>query len=139
MFEYQTSARVQYGETDQMGFLYHGNYARYYELGRVESLRSLGLTYKRMEEELGVLMPVLTMNMRFVRPAHYDELLMVKTTLRKLPQQFITFHMEIFNENTELINGATVKLGFLEATGKTSIPCPEFLLECLRPFFVESE
>ena len=122
-----------------MGFLYHGNYARYYELGRVESLRSLGLTYKRMEEELGVLMPVVTMNSRFVRPAHYDELLTIQTTLRKLPGQFISFQMEIFNEKQELINGATVKLCFLDAVERTSIPCPEFLLKCLRPYFTDSE
>lgn len=135
MFTHKFQKRVRYGEVDQMGYLYYGNYASYYEIGRVEMLRSLGLTYKKMEEELGVMMPVMSLNTRFVRPAHYDELLTIETTLRKLPGKFITFHVEIFNEKNKLVNGGSVKLCFVnKETGKT-MSAPAFLLEKLEVFF----
>ncbi len=127
--------RVRYGETDQMGYLYYGNYAQYYEIGRAEMIRELGLTYADMEAVHGVLMPVMSLNQRFVRPARYDELMTIKTTLRHLPDNFITFHHEIFNEKNKLVNGGSVKLCFVDAKTNKSIPAPEYLLEKLRPFF----
>lgn len=135
MFTHEFQKRVRYGETDQMGYLYYGHYAAYYEIGRVEMLRSLGLTYKAMEEEYGILMPVMSLQMRFVRPAYYDELLTIRTTLRRLPDRTIVFHVEIFNEGGRLVNGGSVKLCFVAArTGKT-VEAPAYLLEKLRPHF----
>ncbi|HMO38319.1 MAG TPA: thioesterase family protein [Saprospiraceae bacterium] len=135
MYSFDFQKRVRYGETDQMGYLYYGNYAQYYEIGRVEMLRSLGLTYREMEQEHGILMPVMSLEMRFVRPAYYDELLTIRTTLRHLPDTVIRFYVEIFNEKKKLINGGNVKLCFVTAsTGKT-IAAPEFLLAKLRPYF----
>ncbi|HMP14738.1 MAG TPA: acyl-CoA thioesterase [Saprospiraceae bacterium] len=133
MYTFDFKKRVRYGETDQMGYLYYGNYAQYYEIGRVEMLRSLGLTYRAMELEHGIMMPVMTLDMRFVRPALYDELLTIRTTLRHLPQQFIRFYVEIFNEKNKLVNGGSVKLCFVQ-NGQT-IPAPSFLLEKLYPYF----
>lgn len=127
--------RVRYGETDQMGYLYYGNYPEYYEIGRAELMRHLGFTYQRLEDEKGVMMPVMTMQMRYVRPARYDELLTIKTTLRKMPTQFITFHTEIYNEKEELVNGGSIKLCFVEKASNTTIPTPEFLLDIYRPYF----
>ena len=74
MYLSETSVRVRYAETDKMGFLYHGNYAQYYEVGRVEMIRSIGLSYRDLEEKVGVGMPVMMMDTRFVRPAYYDDL-----------------------------------------------------------------
>lgn len=138
MFTHQTQLRVRYGETDQMGYLYYGNYAQYYEVGRAEMIRSVGLTYRDMEVEHGTLMPVMSLNMRFVRPALYDELMTIKTTLRKLPDRTITFHHEIFNEKNKLVNGGSVKLTFVDATTMKSVTAPEYLLEKLRPYFEET-
>jgi acyl-CoA thioester hydrolase len=138
MYSHEFKKRVRYGETDQMGYLYYGNYPQYYEIGRVEMLRSLGLTYKAMEEEQGILMPVVSMNIRYVRPAHYDELLTILTTLRQLPDRFITFHMELFNERGKLVNGATVKLCFVDAASGKTIPAPEMLVKQLKPYFEET-
>jgi acyl-CoA thioester hydrolase len=135
MYQHEFQKRVRYGETDQMGYLYYGNYAQYYEIGRVEMLRSLGLTYKSMEEEQGILMPVVSLQMRFVRPAHYDELLTIKTTLRKFPDQFITFQVELFNEKNKLVNGGSVRLCFVEKASNRPIPAPNYLLEKLKPYF----
>ena len=135
MYTHDFQKRVRYGETDQMGYLYYGNYAQYYEIGRVEMLRSLGLTYKAMEEELGVMMPVLSLQMRYVRPAFYDELLTIRTALRRIPDQFITFHVEIYNEKNKLVNGGSVKLCFVDKESNKTIDAPVYLIEKLRPFF----
>ena len=136
MFTHHFDKRVRYGEVDQMGYLYYGNYAQYYEIGRVEMLRSLGLSYKNMEEEEGIMMPVLSLHTRFVRPAHYDELLTIATTLRELPAKFITFHVEIFNERKKLVNGGSVRLCFVDKQSGKTIAAPDFLLEKLKPFFM---
>ena len=136
MYTHETQTRVRYGETDQMGYLYYGNYALYYEVGRAEMIRDLGLSYREMESKLGVMMPVMSLQMRFVRPALYDELVTIRTTLRELPTRTITFHMELFNEKKKLLNGGLVKLCFVEmATNRTVAP-PQYLIEKLQPFFI---
>ena len=135
MFIHETHVRVRYGETDQMGYLYYGNYAQYYEVGRAEAIRSLGISYKELEAVHGIMMPVMSLQMRFVRPALYDELLTVRTNLRHLPTDTITFHMEIYNEKKKLVNGGSVKLCFVEmASGKTVAP-PQYLIEKLKTYF----
>jgi acyl-CoA thioester hydrolase len=135
MFTYDTQIRVRYGETDQMGYLYYGNYAQYYEVGRAEAIRSIGLSYKEMEEKLKIMMPVMSLQMRFVRPALYDELLTVRTTLRQLPADTITFYMEIFNEKKKLVNGGSVKLCFVDMTTNKTIPTPPYLVDALKEYF----
>ncbi|MEO0341119.1 MAG: thioesterase family protein [Bacteroidota bacterium] len=135
MYTHQFQKRVRYGETDQMGYLYYGNYAAYYEIGRVEMLRSLGLTYKSMEEEHGILMPVMNLEMRFVRPAHYDELLTIETSLRALPEKTIVFHVRILNEKGKLVNGGRVKLCFVDVKSNKSVTAPSYLIEALQSYF----
>ena len=135
MYEHQVKKRVRYGETDQMGYLYYGRFADLYEIGRVEMLRSLGLTYREIEEERGIMLPVKSLQMRFVRPAKYDELLTIKTTLREMPDKDILFHVEVFNENNKLVNGGSVRLVFVEMKTNKTIKAPDFLLEKLQPFF----
>ncbi|MFT5385095.1 MAG: acyl-CoA thioester hydrolase [Saprospiraceae bacterium] len=135
MFEHTFQKRVRYGETDQMGYLYYGNYAQLYEIGRAELIRSIGLTYKDMEKKQGILMPVVSMNSRFVRPALYDELLTIKTILRHLPEQDITFFHEIFNEQNKLVNGGSVRLCFVESAGGKRVRTPEYLRTALSKYF----
>ena len=135
MYSHDTQLRVRYGETDQMGYLYYGRYAEYFEVGRVETIRSLGLTYKELEEVHGIWLPVVSLDMRFVRPAFYDDLLTVHTEIRKLPDEYITFHCEIFNEKRKLVNAGTVRLCFFAAAAKKVVPAPTLLLEKLHPFF----
>lgn len=130
-----TTHRVRYAQTDQMGYVYYGNYAMLYEIGRVEMLRELGLSYAVMEAEMGVMMPVMSLNQRFVRPGRYDELLTIATTLRKLPVDTITFHVEIRNEKGKLVNGGSVKLCFVDVASGKAVAAPEYLLQKLRPHF----
>lgn len=131
----QTTHRVRYAETDQMGYVYYGNYAMLYEIGRVEMLREIGLSYAVMEAEMKVMMPVMSLNQRFVRPGRYDELLTIETTLRSLPVDTITFHVEIRNERAKLVNGGSVKLCFVDTETGKAVPAPEYLLVKLRPHF----
>ena len=138
MISHKFQKRVRYGETDQMGYLYYGNYAQLYEIGRVELIRSLGITYKSLEEEHQIMMPVLSMQSRFVRPAFYDELLTLDTQIRKLPGKEITFYTEIFNEKNKLVNGGKVVLFFVDMKSGKRVNTPDFLVEKLKPFFKES-
>ena len=135
MYTHRTTKRVRDGETDQMGYLYYGNYALYYEIGRVEMLRSLGLTYKMMEDNWQVMMPVANMNSRYLRPARYDELITIETTLRSLPEKEITFHFELFNPANKLVNSGRVSLCFIDMATSQRLDCPEELLEVLTSYF----
>lgn len=139
MFVHECQKRVRYSETDKMGYLYYGNYASYYEIGRVEMLRSIGLTYQKMEDEQGIMMPVMSLQMRYVRPARYDELLTIRTTLRKLPDEIIVFHVEILNENGKLVNGGSVKLCFVDRSTNRTVPAPGYLVQQLQPHFEDQE
>lgn len=135
MFVSTTTIRVHYALTDQMGFVYYGNYAQFYEIGRTEAIRQLGYTYKDIES-MGIIMPVVDLHFKFLRPAKYDDLLTVKTTLRELPiHHKIVFHGEVFNEAGQLLNAGDVTLYFMEASGMKRCSMPEALMEKLRPFF----
>ncbi len=133
MYQSETRIRVRYGETDQMGYVYYGTYALYYEVGRVESLRKLGLTYKSLEAS-GVMMPVLENKSKYIAPAKYDDDLRVVTTLREIPATRIRFEYEIFNEDKLLHIGETLLVFVDMATGKPCRP-PELMINLLQPYF----
>ena len=135
MYVHTFQKRVRYGETDQMGYLYYGNYAQYYEIGRVEMLRSLGITYKNLEEDFGTFMPVMHLECRYVRPARYDDLLTIETTLRKIPFKDIIFNIEIRNEAGKIVNGGRVRLCFLDKQTEKAVNAPPVLLDVLKPMF----
>jgi acyl-CoA thioester hydrolase len=134
MYQSETHVRVRYGETDQMGFVYYGIYAMYYEVARVEALRKLGLTYREIEA-MGIIMPVLENHSRFLAPAKYDEHLRIRTTVHNKPTVRIKFNYEIFNEENKLIHEGETLLAFVDQ--KTGRPCrpPEVMANVLEPFF----
>jgi acyl-CoA thioester hydrolase len=118
-----------------MGYLYYGHYAKYYEIGRVETLRHLGLSYKTMEDNQGIMLPVVSLESRYLAPAYYDDNIEIKTILKSLPNKMITFNHELVNEKGKIINKAEVKLFFVDMkTGKRT-SCPDLLTENLSPFF----
>ena len=135
MYAHDTQVRVRYGETDQMGYLYYGRYADYFEVGRVETIRSLGLTYKELEEVHGIWLPVVSLDIRYVRPAYYDELLTIRTEIRTLPDRHITFHCEVFNEKRKLNCAGRIRLCFFEPNSKKVVDAPAYLMDKLRPFY----
>ncbi len=123
--------RVRYGETDQMGFVYYGNYAQYFEMGRTEWLRKLGITYKKMEED-GIMLPVMNLNINYLKPAKYDDLLTLKTILPKLPSAKIEFSYEVYNEEGELLTTAKTTLVFVNMKTNKPTRAPEYVLKKLR-------
>jgi len=134
MYQSEIKVRVRYGETDQMGYVYYGNYAMYYEVARVESLRQLGLTYKEIEAG-GVIMPVLENKSKYLIPARYDELLRIITRINEKPGVRIRFEYEIFNEENKLIHQGETLLVFVNR--QTNRPCkpPAALEKILEQFF----
>jgi len=122
--------RVRYSETDQMSFVYHGNYAQYFEMGRIEWLRKLGISYKKMEES-GVMLPVISLNTNYLKPAKYDDLLTLKTTLVNKPLVKIKFEFEIRNESDEILTKANVTLAFINSITKKPVRAPKYLLKKL--------
>ncbi len=135
MFIAETQVRVRYAETDQMNVVYHGNYAQYFEVARAESIRQLGFTYKDMEA-MGVIMPVVEIHCKFIRPAHYDELLTIKTILKELPDNHrIEFHQEVYDEKNKLLTAGRVVLYFMRATTMERATMPQQLLQALEPYF----
>mgnify|MGYP000630755432 CR=1 FL=1 len=125
-----TKTRIRYSETDQMGVVYHGNYAQFFELGRTEWLRSIGITYKSMEIS-GVMLPVISINFKFIKSALYDDVLTITTFLKKKPMVKIEFDYEITNQNNELICTGNSVLAFINSKTNKPIKCPDYLLESL--------
>ncbi|TAL61452.1 MAG: acyl-CoA thioesterase [Bacteroidetes bacterium] len=134
MFVSEVKIRVRYGETDRMGYVYYGNYAEYFEVARVEALRELGMNYKDMEDS-GIMLPVYTFNVKYMKPAFYDDMLTVKTSIKKIPMTRIAFSHEIYNEKGELLNTGEVTLVFIDIKTNKPISAPENFLEKMKKYF----
>lgn len=134
MFIFETQIRVRYAETDQMGYVYYGNYATYYEVARVESFRHLGFSYKTLEDS-GVMMPVRELLTRYIQPAKYDDLLTLKVSIPQLPAARIIFEYEIYNQEKVLLNTGNTTLVFVEMVSGKLKRCPQELLDLLKKYF----
>jgi acyl-CoA thioester hydrolase len=135
MFIYEhTGTRVRYADTDQMGYVYYGNYGRFYEIGRVEALRSMGLTYKEVEDS-GTIMPVFDNYSRYLQPARYDDLLTIKVIIKDLPLVKAIFEYEITNQDGLLLNTGKTTLFFLNRDTNRPVRAPKIFIDKLRPFF----
>lgn len=127
----EISFRIRYSETDQMGVVYHGNYAQYLELARVEWLRSLGISYKSMEEG-GIMLPVISLSIKYLKSAKYDDLVTVKVILTKKPAVRIEFDYKMTNEAGELLATANTVLVFMDMKRNRPTKCPQILLDKLE-------
>jgi acyl-CoA thioester hydrolase len=127
MKAHEIFVRIRYGETDQMGVVHHGNYALYLEMGRTEWLRVFGISYKDMEKS-GIMLPVISMALNFKKSAYYDEVIKVKTQLKKTPLVKIEFEYLITNEKDEILVEATTTLAFIDVKTKRPMKCPDYLL-----------
>ncbi len=123
--------RVRYGETDQMGVVYHGNYAQYFEVGRVEWLRKFGVSYKQMEES-GIILPVISLSIKFKKSARYDDIIKVKTQLLKIPSATIEFQYEILNQKNEILATGNTSLVFIDINRNRPTRCPKYILDKLQ-------
>ncbi|HPN71152.1 MAG TPA: thioesterase family protein [Saprospiraceae bacterium] len=135
MYRHSYPKRVRYGETDQMGYLYYGHYPMLYEIGRVEAIRDLGVSYKYIEDELGLIMPVISVESKYLKPAKYDEVIRIDTILHEMPGRIIVFHFELFNEADELLHTAVVKLVFVDQKTNKMVRTPDYLTDKLKSYF----
>ena len=131
MKNFSTNVRVRYGETDQMGVVYHGNYASYFEIARTEWLRNLGVTYKELENK-GIMLPVISLFFNFIKSAKYDDVLTIIVILKKNPLVKIEFDYEIYNQKKEKISTGNSVLAFMDMKTNKPLRCPNYILEKLN-------
>ncbi len=136
MFTFDYPYRVRYADVDQMGYMYYGNYARLYEIGRVEALRDLGLSYKEMEDN-GVMMPVYENYSRFIQPTKYDELLTIRVMVEEMPKTRFKFKYEILNEAQQKVHTGATTLVFIQMQTNRLTVCPEAIRAVLQPFLLD--
>jgi len=134
MYSFDYDYRIRYADIDQMGYMYYGNYAKLYEIGRVEALRSLGLRYRDLEET-GIIMPVYENKSRFISPAKYDDLVTIRVIIKSLPKVRIIFHYEIYDEQKTLLHTGETTLVFIKTLNNRITTCPEEITDRLSPFF----
>lgn len=134
MYEHEVKLRVRYAETDRMGYVYYGNYAEYLEVARVEMLRSLGISYRELEEQ-GVMLPVRELRITYHKPALYDDEITVRTELRSMPGVRIVFHYALFNTADVLLSEAETMLVFIDAKTGRPRSAPADIAEKLSPYF----
>ncbi|WP_149915534.1 acyl-CoA thioesterase [Sphingobacterium cavernae] len=134
MFVHEEKIRVRYAETDQMGYVYYGNYAAYYEVARTEMLRKTGFSYKELEE-MGVMMPVLEMNIKYSQPAKYDELLTIKVIIKEKPSVRIKFEYEVYSEAGILLNTGNTQLVFVDMVRNRPCKAPNVFMQKMEPYF----
>jgi acyl-CoA thioester hydrolase len=135
MFTSEVKIRVRYGETDRMGYVYYGNYAEYFEVGRVEALRELGLSYREMEDS-GILLPVSDYSIKYLKPAYYDELLTLRTSIPEIPSgPRLKFLYETFNDAGTKLNFGETILVFVKKESGRPVPPPDSFLDKMRKFF----
>ena len=134
MYTHIHHIRVRYADTDQMGYVYYGCYANYYEEARSEAIRALGFPYKEMELS-GVMLPVTRMSVKYIGPAFYDEMITVRTMIDELPNRFIHFRYEIYNEAAKLINEGETQLVFVDAVTRKMVHAPQEIIQKLKYYF----
>jgi len=134
MYSFDYDYRIRYADIDQMGYMYYGNYAKLYEIGRVEALRSLGLRYRDLEET-GIIMPVYENKSRFISPAKYDDLVTIRVIIKELPKVRIVFNYEIYDEQQTLLHTGETTLVFVKTSNNRIATCPKEITDRLLPFF----
>lgn len=136
MLKHTSRYRIKYADTDMMGYLYYGQYASLYEMGRVEALRSIGISYKDMEKIHKIMMPVVHVEARYLLPLVYDEIITIDTYLNSMPSKLIEFKSIIFNELGAKAHEASVKLFFVDMVSNKRISCPNYIRDILESYFL---
>lgn len=134
MYSFDYDYRIRYADIDQMGYMYYGNYAKLYEIGRVEALRSLGLRYRDLEET-GIIMPVYENKSRYISPAKYDDLVTIRVIIKELPKVRIVFNYEIYDEQQTLLHTGETTLVFVKTSNNRITTCPKEISDRLLSFF----
>ncbi|MFT4545531.1 MAG: acyl-CoA thioester hydrolase, partial [Bacteroidia bacterium] len=133
MFEHKTTVRTRYSEVDRMGYVYYGNYATYFEVGRVEAMRVLGINYAELEES-GIMMPVIRYEIKYKKPAFYDEELTIVTRVKQVPRSRILFEYETWNAKGEMLNSALTELVFVDSKTMKPQRAPQVIVDAANKY-----
>ena len=134
MISSENKIQIRYDEVDKMGYVYHGNYAKYYHISRTELMRGLGFSDKEFEN-YNIIMPIIELNIKYLKPVYYDDNIVIKTTLKQLPDTRMKFYHEVRNESNVLINTATSTVVFVNMESRLPMRAPEFFVEKLKLHF----
>ena len=134
MISSENNIQIRYDEVDKMGYVYHGNYAKYYHISRTELMRSIGLSDKKLEG-YNIIMPIIELNIKYLKPVYYDDIITIKTLLRRLPDTRMKFYHEVRNEENKLINTASSTVVFVDMETRLPMRAPEFFRDKLKPYF----
>lgn len=134
MFTAETNIRVRYAETDRMGYVYYGNYATFYEVGRVDAMKGLGLSYRELEDS-GIMMPVLEYKIKYYKPSFYDDNLRLETRIEEMPRARITFLYTMYNSSNQKINEGETTLVFVSTKTGRPVPAPQEFLDKMKVYF----
>jgi len=134
MITSENNIQIRYDEVDKMGYVYHGNYAKYYHISRTELMRGIGFSDKEFEN-YNIIMPIIELNVKYLKPVYYDDVITIKTLLKHLPDTRMKFYHEVRNENNVLINTATSTVVFVNMESRLPMRAPEFFVEKLKLYF----
>ena len=133
MITSENKIRVRYDEVDKMGYVYHGNYARYYHISRTELFRMLGLSDKELENQ-NIIMPVIEMAIKYLKPIFYDDVITIETSIKELPTSRMEFTHKVFNTKHEIINEASSTLVFVDLNTRKPLRVPEIILNKIKSY-----
>ena len=134
MVNSEIKIQIRYDEVDQMGYVYHGNYAKYFHISRTELLNSIGICDRELEKQ-NIILPIIEMNIRYFKPIHYGETITVKTSLKEMPKTRLHFYHKVFDQDNKLINEAFSTMVFVDSTSRKPIKIPDNVLNKLKPKF----
>jgi len=134
MISSENTIQIRYDEVDKMGYVYHGNYAKYYHISRTELMRSIGFSDKEFEN-YNIIMPIIELNVKYLKPVYYDDIITIKTILKQQPDTRMKFYHEVRNENNVLINTASSTVVFVDMVTRFPMRAPKFFIDKLKPYF----
>ncbi len=130
--------QIRYDEVDKMGYVYHGNYAKYYHISRTELFRKLGFSDKKLEE-MNIIMPIIELNIRYIKPIYYDDIINITTFLKHIPSTRMKFYHEVKNSDDELINEANSTAVFVDMETRVPMRVPEFIVNKIKTYFEDED
>ena len=130
--------QIRYDEVDKMGYVYHGNYAKYYHISRTELFRKLGFSDKKLEE-MNIIMPIIELNIRYIKPIYYDDIITITTFLKQIPSTRMKFYHEVRNSDDELINEANSTAVFVDMETRVPMRVPEFMVNKIKTYFEDED
>lgn len=134
MISHKIQLRPRYGEVDQMGYVYHANYVSYCHQARTELLRKIGI-HDSLLEANNVMLPVISFDINYKKPAHYDELLTIKAIIREIPRVRFNFEFEVRNEEGSLLTTAKTTVVFVNSKNRFPMGAPDFVEKALKVEF----